>query len=207
MTYTLQQELEQAAAGVDVPDGDLDAVIRRARRRTLRRRQGAAMLLGVLSAAIAVVVVNTSREPSSTTVATPSTEVSRPTANPGLYDQRKPTRAGLLHYFEQPLPGVERVDRVAVKKATWGQVAPLYRRTYELGSDPDMIGGATEMTYVVVQAGTLSPPAGEPGAEMTRTYAVIVFAAEGGRPLVHLNRRDREAWPAFFDELEDQGGG
>jgi len=204
MTYTLQQDLEQAAADVDVPDGDLDAVIRRARRRTHRRHQRATMLVGVLAAAVAVVVVNTSREPSSRTAAAPSSVVIGPTVNPVLYDDRKPTRSGLLGYFEQPLPGVERVDRVAVKKATWGQVARLLRRTYEFGSEPDMIGGATEMTYVVVQSGVLSPPAGEPGAEMTRSYAVMVFAAEGGRPLVH--RRDREAWPVFFDELEDQGG-
>ena len=205
MPYSLQQELEQAAACLVVADGDLEAVVRRARRRTLRRHQRATMLVGIFAAALAVIAVNTSREPGSTAAVAPSSESGGPTVSPAPYDDRKPTRAGLLGYFERPLPGVERVDRVAVKKATWGQVASLMSRTYQLGSQPDTIGAATEMTYVVVQSGTLSPPADNPGAE-TRTYAVIVFAAEGGRPLVHLNRPDREPWPAFFDELQDEGG-
>jgi hypothetical protein len=206
MTHTLQQELEQAAAGVDVPGGDLEGVIRRARRRSRRRHQRATMVVGIFAAALAVAAVNASREPSSPTASAPSSEPGGPTLSPALYDDRKPTRAGLLRYFERPLPGVEQVDRVAVKKATWGQVALLMSRTFELGSEPDMVAAVTEMTYVVVQAGVLSSPADDPSVEKTRTYAVVVFAAEGGRPLLHSNRPGREAWPEFFDELVDEGG-
>lgn len=206
MSDTLRQDLEAAAADVDVRGGDLDKVIRQAHRRVRRRHQVVAtiMVLGIMGATAAALGLAGRESPSASTAEPSEPPVTAP------FDATRPTRSGLIDLYDDPRPGFPRVDRVAVKKTTWGDVraalrtayGPEYDREGQLGVAPD-----EEVVYVVVQAGVHVPSAeGRGGEGEVYNWGAMVFVAEGGRPVMTFGRRDDHLWPTFFDRLEDLGG-
>lgn len=204
MTTTLQQELEEVAATVNVPDGDLDAVIRRAGHRSGRRRQIVMMVMAVCVLATAAAGVTTAaRRTGSTPVADqPGPSTTAP------FDAKRPTRAGLLELYGAPRPGFPRVDRVEVKKTTWGGLRAVLKRVYS-EQQPDRVAVApdAEIVYVVVQAGIrLSTEDFGPGPQKPYAWGAMVFAAEGGSVLTSFAYRDGQAWPLFVSQIEDLGG-
>lgn len=203
MSTTLQEELEDAAATVDVPHGDLDGVIRRANRRVGRRRRVATTIMALCVAGIAAGGATVAgRESSSAPVAEepqPSTSVP--------FDAKRPTRAGLLDLYAEPRPGFPRVDRVEVKKTTWGDVRTALKRVYN-EEQPATVGDDAEIVYVVVQAGVHLPFHDGHGSATDDQYnwGAMVFAADDGRPMASFARRDGQMWPLFFNYLTDLRG-
>lgn len=203
MSTTLEQELEDAAATVDVPNGDLDAVLRRAGRRSGRRRHIAATIMAVCVIATVAAGVRIAGRGSSTTPAAdpPGPSVTAP------FDAKRPTRAGLLEVYAAPRPGFPRVDRVEVKKTTWGDLRAVLKRAYK-EEQPGSVAPDSEIVYVVVRAGVNLPSVEGFGPVQLGPYpwGVIVLAADGGGPLTTFAHHDGQAWPLFFDQIEDLGG-
>ena len=203
MSTTLQEELEDAAATVDVPNGDLDALIRRAQHRVGRRRRVATTIMAFCVAGIAVVGVSVAGRESSSA---PAAEESQPRVS-APFNAKRPTRAGLLDLYDDPRPGFPRVDRVEVKKTTWGDVRTVLKRVYN-EEQPTTVGDDAEIVYVVVQAGVHLPLHDGRGSVTDDEYkwGAMVFAADDGRPMASFARRDGQMWPLFFDYLTDLRG-
>lgn len=201
MSTDLQQELEDAAATVEVPIGDLDAVLQRAQQRVGRRRRVATTVvafcvLGVSAAGMSLGDRGTS--------STPAADQPGPTPVSAPFDARHPTRAGLLDLYDDPRPDFPTVDRVEVKKTTWGDVRAVLKRVYN-EEQPESVAPDAEIVYVFVQAGVHVPSRGRVAQEPF-SWGAMVFATDGGRPLTSFAYRDGQDWPLFFGQLEDRGG-
>lgn len=203
MSSTLEEELEVAAAAVDVPFGDLDAVVRRAHDRVGRRRRVAMTVMAFWVAGMVVAGVSIAGRDSSSTL--PAGEP-KPQVSVHL-DPKRPTRAGLLDLYDDPGPVFPRVDRVEVKKTTWGDVRAVLRQDH-YDEQPTTVGDDAEIVYVVVQSGLHLPYYDGRGGTMVEEYGwgAMVFAADGGRPMAFVGRRDGRSWPVFFDHLADLPG-
>jgi hypothetical protein len=200
MSTTLEGDLEDAAATVHVPIGDLDAVVRRARQRIGRRRRIATTIMAFCVAGVAVAGVRLAGSRSSSTAEEPQPQVSV------SFDPKRPTRTGLLDLYDDPRPGFPRVDRVEVKKTTWGDVRTALEQVHH-DEPPATIGDDAEVVYVVVQAGLHLPAHdGHGGAGEEYTWGAMVFAAEDGRPVASFARPDGQTWPLFFVLLADLPG-
>jgi len=218
MSTTLEHAIDEAAETVEVPTGDLDAVIRRAGHRSGRRRQISATIMAVcvvvtVAAGVSIAGRRTSSAPSAdppllSTSSIPAADLPVPSMT-APFDPQRPTRAGLLKVYGVPRPGFPRVDRVEVKKTTWGDLRAVLKRVYN-ENPPDRVAVAppdAEIVYVVVQAGVrLSTEDFGAVVQAPYQWGAIVIAANGGGPLSSFAYRDGQAWPTFVGQIEDRGG-